>query len=220
LCLGNDHSNVFVLASSIYGGNAECHGGSNSLVSKLMYLTLGCPSIFMNSMIDRPQELQQNNKHNVQLHKMCQSKNLWSMASSWVTLALPQHRYMWWLGSNGLDLLLVDCLDMDIYNMAQKWDLMPTEFSTAPCSWIPFQTIQNHQLDVSRSIVMVGKQWFGSFVGWLPPGHIMAQDRAIAEFSTAHGIWSPKFMMLDNPTCFWHNGNGIILHDSNMKIRW
>jgi hypothetical protein len=33
-------------------------------------------------------------------------------------------------------------------------------------------------------------------------------------------IWSPKFMMMDNPTCFWHNGNGIILHDSNMKMRW
>jgi hypothetical protein len=35
------------------------------------------------------------------------------------------------------------------------------------CTWIPFQTIQNHPLDVSRSIVMAGKQWFGSFVNWL-----------------------------------------------------
>jgi hypothetical protein len=36
------------------------------------------------------------------------------------------------------------------------------------CTWIPFQTIQNHPLDVSRLILMVGKGWFGSFVGLLP----------------------------------------------------
>jgi hypothetical protein len=39
MCLGNGHSDVFMLASSICGGDAECQ-------------TLGCPSIFMNSMID------------------------------------------------------------------------------------------------------------------------------------------------------------------------
>jgi hypothetical protein len=32
------------------------------------------------------------------------------------------------------------------------------------CTWIPFQPIQNHLLDVSRSIVVVGKEWLGSFV--------------------------------------------------------
>jgi hypothetical protein len=52
---------------------------------------------------------------------------------------------------------------------------LPAEFSTSlqaqypaccitSCTWIPSQLIQNHPLDVSRSIVMVGKQWFGIFV--------------------------------------------------------
>jgi hypothetical protein len=35
------------------------------------------------------------------------------------------------------------------------------------CPWIPFQTILNHPLDVSRSVVVVGKQWFRSVVSWL-----------------------------------------------------
>jgi hypothetical protein len=73
----------------------------------------------------------------------------------------------------GLGLLLVGCLDNGLS------EILPAEFflqhaaqkqacCITSCTWISFQTIQNHPLDVSRSIVMVGKKWFGSFVGWLP----------------------------------------------------